>query len=84
MDLATGAHRLIVTMLHTDKAGNSKVLPECTLPLTATGVVDVLITDRAVFHFKDGNMVLTQLLSGFTLADVKESTEAKFTVALSE
>ena len=84
MDLATGAHRLIVTMLHTDKAGNSKVLPECTLPLTATGVVDVLITDRAVFHFKDGNMVLTQLLSGFTLADVKESTEAEFTVALNE
>lgn len=84
MDLATGAHHLIVTMLHTDKAGNSKVLPECTLPLTATGVVDVLITDRAVFHFKDGNMVLTQLLSGFTLAEVAESTEATFTVALSD
>ena len=84
MDLATGAHRLIVTMLHTDKAGNSKVLPECTLPLTAAGVVDVLVTDRAVFHFKDGTMILTKLLSGFTLADIEESTKAEFTVALNE
>ena len=84
MDLATGAHRLIVTMLHTDKKGNSKVLPECTLPLTATGVVDVLITDRAVFHFRDGEMQLTQLLSGFTLSDVEETTSADFTVALND
>lgn len=84
MDLATGAHRLIVTMLHTDKAGNSKVLPECTLPLTATGVVDVLITDRAVFEFNDGGMQLTQLLPGFSLADVEESTEANYTVALND
>ena len=84
MDLATGAHRLIVTMLHTDKKGNSKVLPECTLPLTATGVVDVLITDRAVFHFKDGEMQLTKLLSGFTLSDVEKTTSADFTVALND
>jgi 3-oxoacid CoA-transferase len=84
MDLATGAHRLIVTMLHTDKAGNSKVLPECTLPLTATGVVDVLITDRAVFHFSDGKMKLTQLLSGFSLAEVEQSTDANFTVSLND
>ena len=84
MDLATGAHRLIVTMLHTDKKGNSKVLPECTLPLTAAGVVDVLITDRAVFHFKDGEMRLTKLLSGFTLSDVEETTSANFTVALND
>ena len=84
MDLATGAHRLIVTMLHTDKKGNSKVLPECTLPLTAAGVVDVLITDRAAFHFKDGEMRLTKLLSGFTLSDVEETTSADFTVALND
>ena len=84
MDLATGAHRLIVTMLHTDKKGNSKVLPECTLPLTAAGVVDVLITDRAAFHFKDGEMRLTKLLSGFTLSDVEETTSANFTVALND
>ena len=84
MDLATGAHRLIVTMLHTDKKGNSKVLPECTLPLTAAGVVDVLITDRAVFHFKDSEMRLTKLLSGFTLSDVEETTSANFTVALND
>ena len=84
MDLATGAHRLIVTMLHNDKKGNSKVLPECTLPLTAAGVVDVLITYRAVFHFKNGEMRLTKLLSGFTLSDVEETTSADFTVALND
>ncbi len=82
MDLATGAHRLIITMLHTDKQGNSKVLKDCTLPLTAAGVVDVLVTDRAVFHFKKGEMQLTKLMPGFTLADVEQSTDANFTVAL--
>ncbi|MBL4672959.1 MAG: 3-oxoacid CoA-transferase subunit B [Arenicella sp.] len=82
MDLATGAHRLIITMLHTDKAGNSKVLPQCTLPLTATGVVDVLITDRAVFHFERGEMRLIKLMPGFSLSDVEQTTDANFTVAL--
>lgn len=82
MDLATGAHRLIVTMLHCDRAGNSKVLPECTLPLTAATVVDVLITDRAVFHFTEQGMVLTKVMPGFSLEDVQQNTEAKFEVAI--
>lgn len=84
MDLATGAHRLIVTMLHCDRAGNSKVLTECTLPLTAMAVVDVLVTDRAVFKFTDKGMVLVKLLPGYSLDDIKQSTKAEYSVALAE
>src|SRR5678810_924550 len=48
MDLASGARRLIITMAHTENDGRSKLVPTCTLPLTAAGAVDVLITDLAV------------------------------------
>jgi len=82
MDLATGAKRLIVTMTHCDRDGNSKVKKQCTLPLTAKGVVDVLVTDRAVFHFTDQGLVLTRIMDGFTEADIASSTEADFTTKL--
>jgi len=78
MDLASGARRLIVTMLHCDREGNSKVKKQCTLPLTAKGVVDVLITDRAVFHFTDKGMVLKKVMDGFSKNDVATATEAKY------
>lgn len=81
MDLALGAKRLIVTMSHCDRAGNSKVVTNCTLPLTATGVVDVLVTDRAVFKFTDEGMVLTKLLNGHSLEDIQSCTEASYQVA---
>ncbi len=79
MDLATGAKRLIVTMTHCDRDGNSKVRKQCTLPLTAKGVVDVLVTDRAVFHFTDGGIVLKKVMRGFTKDDIASSTEANYT-----
>jgi len=82
MDLATGAKRLIVTMTHCDRDGNSKVKKQCTLPLTAKGVVDVLVTDRAVFHFTDQGMVLTRIMDGFTEDDIAASTEADFSTKL--
>jgi len=82
MDLASGAKRLIVTMTHCDRDGNSKVRQTCTLPLTAKGVVDVLVTDRAVFHFTDRGMVLTQVMDGYTLEDIAGSTEARYSVAV--
>ncbi|HSH16959.1 MAG TPA: 3-oxoacid CoA-transferase [Verrucomicrobiae bacterium] len=78
MDLATGAKRLIVTMTHCDRDGNSKVKQQCTLPLTAKGVVDVLVTDRAVFHFTDTGMVLKKCMPGFTKDDITASTEAAY------
>lgn len=84
MDLANGADRLIVTMLHCNRDGTSKVLKKCTLPITARGVVDVLITDRAIFHFKDSWMLLKHIFPGYTLDDIKQSTEANFIIDIHE
>ncbi len=82
MDLATGAHRLIVTMQHCDRAGNSKVVKTCNLPLTAKEQVNVLITDRAVFRFTEQGMVLSQIFDGYTLETIRECTDADFSVDL--
>ncbi len=78
MDLASGARRLIVTMAHTSPDGTSKVVPQCTLPLTAGKVVDVLITELAVFRFREGKMVLVEIMPGATLEEVRTKTAAPF------
>lgn len=78
MDLASGAGRLIVTMTHCDRNGNSKVVQKCSLPLTARNAVDVLITDMAVFNFDDSGMRLVKLLPGVTEDEVREKTTAKY------
>lgn len=82
MDLASGAKTLIVLMTHLNRDGSSKVVGCCDLPLTATKVVDVLITDYAVFRFTDRGMVLTRLMPGVSLADVAECTAASYIVDL--
>jgi len=82
MDLASGAQKLIVTMQHCDRSGQPKVVQSCNLPLTAKAVVDVLITDRAVFRFSGQGMSLVQLMPGYTLEQVKASTDASFVVDL--
>ncbi|WP_020597748.1 3-oxoacid CoA-transferase [Spirosoma panaciterrae] len=78
MDLAKGAKRLIITMTHTNPDGSPKIVPQCTLPLTATGVVDMVITDLAVFAYPDGQLTLVELMPGATLEDVQAKTSAKF------
>ncbi len=82
MDLATGAKRLIITMTHTSRDGKPKLLSECTLPLTATQAVDVLITDLAKFRFVAGELRLVALLPGASLDDVANNTDADYVVAL--
>ena len=82
MDLASGAKRLIVTMTHASREGQSKIVPSCTLPLTATNAVDVIITELAVFRFCDGGLTLTELLEGASLEEVKAKTDALFEIAL--
>jgi 3-oxoacid CoA-transferase len=82
MDLASGADRLIVTMAHCDKQGKSKVVANCDLPLTARSVVDVLITDLAVFHFRDDGMWLVELLSGASEEQVAAATETSYKTEL--
>lgn len=80
MDLAAGAKKLIITMTHCNPDGTSKIVPSCTLPLTATGVVDVIITDLAVFDYSSGSLTLIDLLPGADLELVREKTAAKFVV----
>lgn len=82
MDLASGAKRLIVTMTHASRDGQSKIVPSCTLPLTATGVVDVIITELAVFRFCGGRLTLTELIEGATVDEVRAKTAAAFEIAV--
>lgn len=82
MDLAYGANKLIITMTHTDRSGRSKVVADCTLPLTAAQAVDVLITDLCVFRFADGAMTLTKTMPDISLEEIRANTDADFAVAL--
>jgi 3-oxoacid CoA-transferase len=84
MDLASGAKRLIITMTHTSPTGDPKIVPQVNLPLTATGVVDMIITDLAVFKFVDGQLTLTELMPGASLDEVQKMTGASFVEALSK
>ncbi|PID22363.1 succinyl-CoA--3-ketoacid-CoA transferase [Sporosarcina sp. P3] len=81
MDLVVGAKRVIVIMDHVNKHGESKVKKTCSLPLTGLGVVDRLITDLAVFDFTEDGMVLVETFAGVTTDEVKDKTEASFTVS---
>jgi 3-oxoacid CoA-transferase subunit B len=84
MDLVAGVKRVVVVMEHSAKDG-PKLLKRCNLPLTGEKVVDMVVTDLAVFtidkHGKDG-MALIELADGVTLDEVKSKTEAEFRVAL--
>ena len=85
MDLVAGVKRVVVVMDHANKHGQSKVLKECSLPLTGTGVVSRIITDLAVFDVKpDGaGLELIELADGVTLEEVAARTEATYTVSQS-
>ena len=84
MDLVSGVKRVIVLMEHTAKDGSSKVLKECSLPITGKGVVNMIITDLCVFEVAPGGggLVLKELHPGVTLDDVRAKTAANFKVAL--
>ena len=88
MDLASGAKKLIVTLTHTNKDGSPKVVRECDLPLTAKAVVDTVITNLAVFRFRDtpqgSEMVLVKLMPGVSLAEVDQKTGASYTIDLED
>ena len=78
MDLAKGAKRLIITMTHTNPDGSPKLVPACTLPLTASGVVSLVITELAVFGFHNGQLTLLELMPEATLDEVRAKTTAHF------
>ncbi|WP_102274676.1 CoA transferase subunit B [Cytobacillus massiliigabonensis] len=80
MDLVHGAKKIIVIMDHTNKTGESKILKECTLPLTGKGVVNRIITERAVIDVTESGLKLIEVAKGFTIDDIIQSTEAKLQV----
>lgn len=77
MDLVAGVKRVIVIMDHTNKAGESKLLKECTLPLTGKKVVNRIITNLAVFDVVEGGLSLVCLAEGVDRAMVDAATEAR-------
>ena len=84
MDLVAGVKKIIVVMDHNAKDGSPKFIPECTLPLTGQNVVDMIITNLAVFHRVDHGSPfrLIELAPGVTAEEVAEKTTAKYEVAL--
>ena len=81
MDLVGGVRKVVATLQHCDKEGNSKVMKRCTLPLTGKGVLDVIITDKAVFDVTSAGLVLREVAPGLSVEDIKAVTEAEFAVA---
>jgi acetate CoA/acetoacetate CoA-transferase beta subunit len=81
MDLVTGAKKVIVAMEHTSKNGSSKIVNQCSLPLTARGVVSMIITELALFTVTGGGLVLEELAPGVDLETVTSKTAAAFTVS---
>ncbi|WP_431324694.1 3-oxoacid CoA-transferase subunit B [Rhizobium sp. YTU87027] len=80
MDLVAGVRRVVVVMDHTNKAGESKVLKECTLPLTGKAVVNRIISNLAVLDVVDGGLRIVELADGVSEQDVRDATEANITV----
>lgn len=80
MDLVTGAKKVIVAMEHCSKKGAAKILKECSLPLTGKGVVDLIVTELAVFRVTDEGLLLEELQEGVDLETVMEKTDATFTI----
>lgn len=81
MDLVTGARRVIIAMEHNAKDGTAKIVPRCTLPLTAKSSVSTIVTELAVFRFIEGKLVLTEHAPGVSLETIMQKTTAEFTIA---
>ncbi|WP_404332695.1 CoA transferase subunit B [Mesobacillus maritimus] len=81
MDLVHGARKTIVIMEHVNKHGESKILKECSLPLTGKGVVDCIITDRAVMQVTENGLKLIEVAKDFTVEQIRECTEADLIVS---
>lgn len=84
MDLVAGVKRIVVVMEHTSKNGDPKFIPACTLPLTGRNVIDMIITDLAVFHRADhaSPFELIELAPGVTVEEVAAKTTAAYKVAV--
>ncbi|AXN37195.1 MULTISPECIES: 3-oxoacid CoA-transferase subunit B [Peribacillus] len=81
MELAAKAKKVIVLMEHTDKIGMSKLVKECTLPLTAKECVHMIITELGVFSVTPEGLLLTDLFENSSIEEIRNQTEASFTVS---
>lgn len=81
MDLVTGAKKVIIAMEHCTKNGEAKILRHCTLPLTAKEKVNMIVTELAVFEFRNGQLYLIEMANGVDLATIKSKTQAEFLIA---
>jgi 3-oxoacid CoA-transferase subunit B len=80
MDLVAGVNKVVVIMDHTAKDGSPKLLNACDLPLTGSGVADLLITNLGVFDFQHSQPMLIELAPEVSLEEITEKTQAEFTV----
>jgi 3-oxoacid CoA-transferase B subunit len=81
MDLVASTDNIVVAMMHTNKEGESKLLPKCELPLTGKGCIRKVCTDLGFFEIKDGAFHLLELAPGVTVDEVKKKTEGKLVVS---
>ncbi|MFN0031957.1 MAG: CoA-transferase, partial [Flavobacteriales bacterium] len=81
MDLVASAKNIIVAMQHCDKAGNSKLLPSCTLPLTGVGCVKKIVSDLGVFDVRDGAFHLLECAPGVSVEEIKSKTAGRLIVS---
>lgn len=80
MDLVASAENIIVAMMHTNKRGDSKLLPECTLPLTGVGCVKKIVTNMATIDVRDGAFHLRERAPGVSVEEIKNATAGKLVV----
>lgn len=81
MDLVAAAKNIIVAMQHTDKAGNSKLLPQCSLPITGLKCVKKVVSDLGVFDVTPTGFVCIEYAPGITIEEIKAKTAGKLTIA---
>ncbi|CDQ18454.1 3-oxoacid CoA-transferase subunit B [Halobacillus karajensis] len=81
MDIVHGSKKVVIIMDHVNKHGDPKILKQCKLPLTGEGVVDRIITDRAVMDVTNEGLKLVEIAEGWTVEEIKASTEAELIVS---
>jgi 3-oxoacid CoA-transferase subunit B len=80
MDLVASARHIIVAMQHTNKAGESKLLPACTLPLTGKNCVKTVVTELGMFDMTTEGFLLVEIAPGVTVEEVKAKTAGRLVV----
>ncbi|MCL4141579.1 UNVERIFIED_CONTAM: hypothetical protein GTU68_046447 [Idotea baltica] len=80
MDLVASAENIIVAMMHTNRAGESKLLKTCTLPLTGVGCVKKIVTNLAVLEVTYNGFLLLERAPGVSVQEIKEATEGKLLI----